>query len=387
MVVFLAGCVTQVVVACKGRKGRKGKNQRDSPTNSVENVLSKNEAKDIVDNMISSVEENSLNREAKNRDDKTSRNKDKTETDERYGKLHNEIDGGLQLLVNTGFSLLSTTADRHRLATLIFTQEQKLHKSLQEVHQCLRRKGGSSQEMALCLDHIEHPTCRKRFVSFITERPLNCVLRSKNILAKTFAALLLGIFPIAKVTFYMWDFFKDTAFVIYLMEHRWNWIEFQTIKGLIIAYCISVIAASLTVCCNTQLNEDNGIVNVNKIKGRKRRRLVRVLLLVLTPIVPIVIIFKSVHLTWKIKNMVANWKTNHKGSPSSAWMEINILEKKESNVKAALYQMKNAEANLEGFVQLFVLICFQACKKRPTQSAHVKLRKLRYHRNGTFGCS
>ena len=81
------------------------------------------------------------------------------------------------------------------------------------------------------------------------------------------------------------------------------------------------------------------------------------MLLIITPIVPILIIFKSVHLTFKIKKMVANWRRTH-SSPSSAWMEINIMEQKNKNVKDALFKMKNAETNLEGFVQLFVLLCF-----------------------------
>ena len=60
-----------------------------------------------------------------------------------------------------------------------------------------------------------------------------------------------------------------------------------------------------------------------------------------------------------MKKMVATWRKNqHQESPSATWMKIDLLEKKKRNVKVALSTMKSAETNLEGNVQLLVLICF-----------------------------
>lgn len=71
------------------------------------------------------------------------------------------------------------------------------------------------------------------------------------------------------------------------------------------------------------------------------------------------IIFKSAHLSVKMRMKVAKWR-NNKGteSPTAAWVDINIVEKKKKKVLVALSHMKSTEANLEGTVQLFIVICF-----------------------------
>ena len=102
-------------------------------------------------------------------------------------------------------------------------------------------------------------------------------------------------------------------------------------------------------------------MDVNHIEYGPKRRLVRLCLFVLTPNVPLFIIFKSVRLTMKMKMMVENWRktsgSESQETPSSAWMKINQLEKKTEKVEAALSEMKSTEASLEGTVQLFVLVC------------------------------
>ena len=138
---------------------------------------------------------------------------------------------------------------------------------------------------------------------------------------------------------------------------RWEHIEFPTIQGLIVLYGFSIVASSLATCWTVQMT-DNGIINIEKIRNPAAQRLLRLLLLVLTPIVPLCIIFKSVWLTLDMKMMVAEWRENScTASAAGAWMKIDSLDKKKKNVRGSTFKMKTVETNLEGLTQLFVLIC------------------------------
>ena len=59
-----------------------------------------------------------------------------------------------------------------------------------------------------------------------------------------------------------------------------------------------------------------------------------------------------------MKRMVAKWRKNRNESPSSAWLQINHLREKKKKVRQSLLYMKSGEANLEGTIQLFVMVCF-----------------------------
>ena len=310
-------------------------------------------AKAQVDDLIRSV----LNTETEEgRAENTEEGRGENDRTNQYRELH-EIDGGIRLLTGSGFCLLSTPNQRHRLARLISTEEKKIHGSDEEAVRCMRKKGHSSKEMALCLDSVQPPG-KLKTMDYAMQLPMNWILTRDYSCAKIIAILLVGMLPILRITLYTWDFTKDTTMVIYLFDARWIFIEDATIRGLIVVYAISILASSLALCWTVQMTKENGIVNLAKIKNGRIRRMARLLLLILTPIIPLCIIFRSVRLTMKTKKMVANWRKNQDTkSPSSAWIEIDILDKNKRNVKTALSSMKSAEANLEGTVQLFVLLC------------------------------
>ena len=107
------------------------------------------------------------------------------------------------------------------------------------------------------------------------------------------------------------------------------------------------------------MTKDNSVLNIEKITQPTSQRLLRILLLLLTPIIPLCIIFKSVRLTLEMKLMVREWRRDsNTKSASSVWMKIDILDKRKNKIWAALSKLKRAETNLEGFVQVFVLLCF-----------------------------
>ena len=95
---------------------------------------------------------------------------------------------------------------------------------------------------------------------------------------------------------------------------RWEHIRFSTIHGLIVFYGFSILASTLTTCWTVQMTKDNSVLNIEKITHLTSQRLLRILLLVLTPIIPLCIIFKSVRLSLEMKLMITHC---HVSSPSS----------------------------------------------------------------------
>ena len=386
--ILLAGCLVQMIRALHKRikrqgccKRKKRRIPRSPKVTSRENPNARL-AQNAVDNIIGWVlksakakKENKIENESKTitaekgtpfteesssgASDQMNETDSAKERDALYQKLH-RIDGGVRLLTGTGFRLLSTPTERHILADFIFTTEKKLHDDDDEkALRCMRTKGNSTREMAICVDNVRSPGCLKKTEHYLIEKPMNWIFGESNCFAKCVAAILIGASPVIKMSFYTFDFSKDTAMASYLYFQRWTYIGFPTIHGLIVLYGLSIVASSATMCLMIQSTSNNGIVNLNKIEKGFLRRIIRILLFVLSPTIPLSILVKSVRLTMKMKVLVANWRNNKSGdSPSAAWMEINALEQKKKKVNVALSQMKCTEANLEGNVQLFVLVCF-----------------------------
>ena len=58
---------------------------------------------------------------------------------------------------------------------------------------------------------------------------------------------LITILPVFKVSWYVFDFSKDCALLVYFVSDRWDFIHHDTIIGLIIYYGISILASSLAI--------------------------------------------------------------------------------------------------------------------------------------------
>ena len=151
----------------------------------------------------------------------------------------------------------------------------------------MRKKGHSTREMAICLDHFDPPGILKQIVYFVTQKPLDWMLTRNNCFAKYLIVLVIAVLPVIRITLFTWDFSKDTAILVYLYLERWDFIEFSTIHNLIVVYGVSIFTSSLALCFNMQMTKDNGIIKLNKITNGPLRRIVRMLLLVCTPVVPL----------------------------------------------------------------------------------------------------
>ena len=182
------------------------------------------------------------------------------------------------------------------------------------------------------------------------ERPKTCLLAT--------CGGLTTILPVLKVSAYVFDFAKDVALFMYFGLDRWDFIHFGTIHGLIIYYGISILASSLAMTYIVQVTKDNGIIDINTIKNIYKRRFLRVLLFLLSPITPVTIIVKSVWLSMKMTRMLAKWKKADDSSPSSLWLEMEKMKEEKKKVSTSFSHLKMMEINLEAVVQLFVLVTF-----------------------------
>ena len=109
---------------------------------------------------------------------------------------------------------------------------------------------------------------------------------------------------------------------------------------------------------SVQVTKDNSIINISAIDDIYKRRFLRVVLFLLSPITPVTIIVKSVWLSMKMTQMLTKWKKAEDSSASNLWLEMEKMKEEKKNVSTSFYQLKMMEINLEAVVQLFILITF-----------------------------
>ena len=98
----------------------------------------------------------------------------------------------------------------------------------------------------------------------VIERPKACLIAP--------CGGLTTILPVLKVSFYVFDFAKDIALLMYFGMDRWGFIHSETIHGLIIYYGISILASSLAMTYIVQVTKENGIIDINAIDNIYQRR-------------------------------------------------------------------------------------------------------------------
>ena len=77
--------------------------------------------------------------------------------------------------------------------------------------------------------------------------------------------------------------FIHPCLFLYFGSDRWGFIHFETIRGLIVYYGISIFASSLAMTVQVQVTKDNGIFDLNAIDNIYKRRFLRVVLFLLSP--------------------------------------------------------------------------------------------------------
>ena len=105
-----------------------------------------------------------------------------------------------------------------------------------------------------------------------------------------------------------------------------------------------------------QVTKDNGIINLNAINNIYQRRTLRVVLFLLSPIIPVTIMVKSALLSTRMKQIIANWK--REDSASVTWLEMEKMKAEKAKVSESFSMLKMMEINLEAVIQLLVLVTF-----------------------------
>ena len=145
---------------------------------------------------------------------------------------------------------------------------------------------------------------------------------------------------------------------LYFGLERWNFIYQPTIHGLIIYYGISLLASSLAMTFSVQVSKENGIIDLNAIDNIFKRRLLRIVLLLLSPITPITTIVKSSLLSIKMSLLKSKWNEVEGVSASTLWLEMEKLKEEKKKVSISFSNLKLLEVNLEVVVQLFILLTY-----------------------------
>ena len=128
----------------------------------------------------------------------------------------------------------------------------------------------------------------------------------------------------------MLDYVKDWFMFAYLYS-RIEFIEDPFLPGLIYFHLATIITAGTVMGLSMQTSRNiNLLVNMEKVKSPHLRPLLRFLLFLLTPILPVIIILKTVALTVEKRRLVAEWRRNKDNSPCSMWIKYNQVNSKKA---------------------------------------------------------
>ena len=274
-----------------------------------------------------------------------------------YKILHNHS-GGVDLLIGAAFSFPLDPIARHRLAQAIQKEEKKRHGD--RWRSCIRRKAGSTKASAIFLDSLQPPGCLKR-VAFQADKVLRWFSDSPEqepdtwygqLWSKAKAKVTNGFFPFLKTTSFIFDYVKDLFFFLYVWSKQ-AFIKQAFIKGVIGFHGLTILTSGVLMGFAIQF--DNAIVNLDSFAYPNFVWLIRVVIFVATPIVPVVVILQALRLTTEKRRLEAEWRRNQE-SICKLYFRHSKLDREKGKVMKALADMKMVEVSTEAVPQLFILI-------------------------------
>ena len=169
--------------------------------------------------------------------------------------------------------------------------------------------------------------------------------------------MIYGLIPLLKTSSYKLDYVKDSFMFIFLCK-RLPFISSQCalLSGLVYFQGFSILAAGFL--SGIMIQTTNEIINFSLIRSWKRRWSLRFLVFVISPLVPVVLILKSVNLSLKKRRLEAKWRKNRESSVPQVWLEYNRIDKKKKKLMSVFSSMKITEASMEAAPQLFFLVVF-----------------------------
>ena len=127
----------------------------------------------------------------------------------------------------------------------------------------------------------------------------------------------------------------------------------QFIKGLISVQGLTILTSGVLMGLSVQF--DSAIVNLDSFAYPKFVWLVRVVIFVATPVIPVVLILREVNLTTKKRGLEAEWVRKQE-LICKLYLKQSKLDREKRKVMKALADMKMVEVSTEGVPQLFILI-------------------------------
>ena len=303
-----------------------------------------------------------------------------TVSENAFSVIH-ETEGGMELLLGCCFDFRRHPIVWHQMAQLIQAEEKKLHRdNCREVSQCVRRKGKSKEATTQFLRSLKPPTFHK-ICKFHIEEALcwlvdppddNKSRRWNRIWAKLKLILIKSLLPIQQTSMYILDFIKDGCLFLFLLKRlQFIFSRAVLLKRLIISHGISIVLSSCVTGWAIQMN--NAIINLSSVESQACENLLRVCIFIVTPLIPVAIIYKAVSFSIQKQRLKAKWRRSNDADVSSMWFSLNIIQRKNRKLMVAYSDLKIVEASLEAIPQIYFLVVFSLASWILPETSHLGL--------------
>ena len=277
-----------------------------------------------------------------------------------YQAVH-EVDGGIELLFGCTFDFPRHPQIWHRMAQLIRAEEKKIHEdNHREWMACVRKKAKSKRGTRFCR-FLKPPNCLHVSIFHVREVfawLLDPVTNNEQARChKIWVTLNQSLVPIFKATIYLIDFIKDGCLFLFLIN-RLKFIYSQGIllKRLIVFHGLSILTSSCVVGWAIQIS--GAIVNLDGIESATHANLLRIFFFLVTPLIPVAIVYKAVSFSIEKQMLKARWRQSKDAEVTSLWHSYRLVTKKNRDLMVAYSDLKMVEASLEAVPQIYFLTIF-----------------------------
>ena len=282
-----------------------------------------------------------------------------------FSTIH-QTEGGMELLLGCCFDFRRHPIVWHRMAQLIQAEELKIHgDNHQDVNHCIRRKGKSNKATTQFLRCLKPPSfvriCKfhvSEALSWLIDPPDKKQSRSCNrTWTKLKMILIKSLLPVHQTSMYILDFIKDGCLFLFLLK-RLQFVYSRAIllRRLIISHGVSIVLSSCVTGWAIQMN--NTIINLSSLESPACENLLRVCIFLVTPLIPVAIIYKAVSFSIQKLRLKAKRRRSNDVEVTSMWFSLNIIQRKNRTLMVAYSDLKIVEASLEAIPQIYFLTVF-----------------------------
>ena len=96
----------------------------------------------------------------------------------------------------------------------------------------------------------------------------------------------------------------------------------------------------------------------SSVESTAWENLLCVCIFLVTPLIPVAIIYKAVSFSIQRQRLKAKWQRSNDVKVTSVWFSLNIIERKNRTLMMAYSDLKIVEASLEAIPQIYFLLVF-----------------------------